>query len=275
MNFVGAAKPLVDADIAAEALKLGCDAAAIWAVCDIESAGRGFLPDNRPQILFEAHYFHTLTNGIYDRAYPNISAPIWNSSLYGAGGAHQYDRLDVAIGLNQTAGLESASWGRFQIMGANFAACGYPDVMAYVLAMMDDEANHLLAFGAFCNASGIASDLASHDWSHFALRYNGPGQVADYAGKLASAYAARLSGGGSQSGSGTSSTLRSGSTGPAVGILQADLNKLGYTLTVDDSFGPMTATAVKDFQLKHGLVVDGVVGPITMGVISNALSQLP
>src|SRR5258708_240890 len=192
MEFAGPATPLSEGDIGNEAQKLGVEPAAIWAVCDVESAGSGFLPDTRPKILFEAHSFHTLTGGRYDRAYPNISSPVWDRSLYGASGAHQYDRLTEAISLNREAGLESASWGRFQIMGSNYDACGYSDVEAFVAAMVASEFNHLDAFAKFCQSNGITRYLVNHDWSHFALRYNGPGQVPFYAQKLADAYERHL-----------------------------------------------------------------------------------
>ena len=106
--------------------------AAIWAVCDIESAGGGFLPDTRPKILLEAHIFGGLTQHRWDATHPNVSSPSWDRSLYGAAGAHQYDRLAEAIALDRAAALESASWGMFQILGTNHAACGFPGVEDYV-----------------------------------------------------------------------------------------------------------------------------------------------
>src|SRR5262249_14797719 len=90
-NFRGAAMPLADADLDAAAADLGCERAVIDAVCDVESSGGGFLADGRPKILFEAHAFHKATGGRWDRTNPNISSPEWDRSLYGAGGAHQYE----------------------------------------------------------------------------------------------------------------------------------------------------------------------------------------
>jgi hypothetical protein len=59
--------------------------------------------------------------------------------------------------------------------------------------------------------------------------------------------------------------LREGSSGEAVQGLQRELVDAGYSLTVDGSFGPATNTAVRSYQSKVGLVVDGVVGNNTWG----------
>jgi hypothetical protein len=189
MDFTGAATPLGPQDIAAAASLLQCAPAAIWAVCDIESAGGGFLPDKRPKILFEAHVFGGLTQHRWDATHPDISSPGWNRALYGADGAHQYDRLAEAIALDRAAALQSASWGLFQILGMNCAACGFAGVEAYVAAMCDGEGAQLAAFAAFCRHGGLDRFLRTQDWTQFALGYNGPGEAEnDYAGKLAAAY---------------------------------------------------------------------------------------
>jgi peptidoglycan hydrolase-like protein with peptidoglycan-binding domain len=57
-------------------------------------------------------------------------------------------------------------------------------------------------------------------------------------------------------------------TGLAVGVLQADLNKHGANLKIDEVFGPLTEAAVKVFQKVRGLVVDGIVGPVTWSKLS-------
>ena len=43
--------------------------------------------------------------------------------------------------------------------------------------------------------------------------------------------------------------------------LQTLLDQRGYDLTVDGLFGPATLEAVKAFQKKNGLAVDGIAGP--------------
>lgn len=51
-----------------------------------------------------------------------------------------------------------------------------------------------------------------------------------------------------------------GSNGADVEELQESLNSKGYTLDVDGIFGDKTQSAVKDYQQKNGLSVDGIVG---------------
>jgi len=72
-------------------------------------------------------------------------------------------------------------------------------------------------------------------------------------------------------GSGGQPTLSEGSSGPAVVTLQNDLDQLGYNLSQDGQFGPLTRAAVVNFQQNHGLVPDGVVGPLTWAAINAAL----
>lgn len=67
-----------------------------------------------------------------------------------------------------------------------------------------------------------------------------------------------------------STSLREGDRGPGVRKLQLALNELGAGLTVDDWFGPKTATALKNFQRQAGLLPDGVAGPKTQAALARA-----
>ena len=54
--------------------------------------------------------------------------------------------------------------------------------------------------------------------------------------------------------------LRKGDKSQAVKTMQACLDVYGYGLSIDGSFGGKSDAALRDFQKKHGLTVDGVCG---------------
>jgi hypothetical protein len=178
---------LTDDDFAAAAESLGIEVAMIRAVAQVESPRGPFDPNGRPEILFERHYFHRLTNGAFDQSDPDIS----NSSSGGYGKfSAQYGKLKRAYALAPDAALRSASWGRFQIMGDNYVAAGFPSAGGFVQAVATSEAEHLNAFVNFVKSNGnMVSALRNKDWAGFASRYNGPGYAANrYDKKLKAAY---------------------------------------------------------------------------------------
>ena len=270
---------LTNEDFAEVAERLHCSTAVVRAVCDIESAGSGFLVDGRPKILFESHVFGRLTRHQWDRTYPNISSPTWNRSLYGAAGAHQYERLEEAQDLDHTAALQSASYGMFQVMGFNYKACCFIDVDAFVAAMYRDERAHLDAFVAFCEHNGFDRFLATNppQFASFSRGYNGPGYAANgYDTKLAAAWRKHLANEAPQPDPQPRTqpalflaTLQLGSYGDAVRQLQLRLVELGYDIDVDGDLGPESQWAVVDFQRKHGLVADGIVGKNTRAALNK------
>jgi putative chitinase len=67
---------------------------------------------------------------------------------------------------------------------------------------------------------------------------------------------------------GTAPVLRRGSFSDQVGELQRRLRARGFLLAVDNDFGPATELAVKSFQARGGLVVDGIVGRATWGALT-------
>ena len=56
-----------------------------------------------------------------------------------------------------------------------------------------------------------------------------------------------------------------GSRGDSVRQLQSTLNSKGYSLDVDGVFGSKTLAAVRDYQSRNNLAVDGIVGTQTYG----------
>ena len=72
-------------------------------------------------------------------------------------------------------------------------------------------------------------------------------------------------------------TIRRGSKGDDVTLLQTYLYKLGYGLGVygiDGDYGRDTEKAVKAFQSDHKLTVDGVCGPMTWDALQKAIETL-
>ena len=64
-------------------------------------------------------------------------------------------------------------------------------------------------------------------------------------------------------------TLRRGSRGSDVKLLQRALRQVGYDLEIDGIFGRITLECVKSFQATHDLARDGIVGPLTWGKLEE------
>lgn len=188
------AEPLTAADIERAAELLGVEPAAIRAIDEVESRGSGFLPDGRPVILFERHilYRQLKKHGRDADGLARIYAPLVDRTPGGyRGGVGEWYRLNLARQIDRAAADESTSWGRYQIMGFHWAACGFASVAEFVAAMSESEARQLDAFTRFIEAdAGLHKALKACKWAEVARRYNGPAyRKNDYDGKLAAAYA--------------------------------------------------------------------------------------
>lgn len=179
---------LSDEDFENAATSLGCEIACIRAVNEVEAPKGGYLPSGRPTILFEAHIFSRLTKHVYDKYATDISSLKWNKSLY-KGGEKEYDRLEKAMALDRTAALQSASWGRFQIMGFNYNIVGYTSVEDFVTAMYQSEARQLEAFIGYIRSANLTKALCEKRWADLARGYNGSSYAENqYDVKLKKAY---------------------------------------------------------------------------------------
>jgi len=159
---------ITETDFDRAAMLLDCEPAALKAVQKVETGGKGgFLHSGRPTILFEGHIFwqQLRTRGIDPQRFTSgnedILYPKWTKTHY-KGGEAEYERLLRARHVNEEAANASASWGMFQIMGFNHAACGEPSVASFV---------------------------QKKDWKAFARLYNGPAYAQNrYDEKLSTAY---------------------------------------------------------------------------------------
>ncbi|MEO5331640.1 MAG: N-acetylmuramidase domain-containing protein [Magnetococcus sp. YQC-5] len=247
LAFAGKGLALSSDGIADVCDLLQVKAAEVWSVLRVETSGKGFLSDRRPQILFERHIFSKRTNHQYDATHPGISSP--TPGGYGNGGANQYTRLNEAIALNREAALESASWGIGQVMGFNATSVNYPNATAMIHAMVENEDAQLMAMARFIVNNKLARALTIHDWASFARGYNGSNYaINQYDAKLASEYQ-RLA--------------TRGLPDLTVRAVQLYLTYLGYDPHGVDGFaGRFTNSAVADFlaasQLPAGLPMDQV-----------------
>jgi peptidoglycan hydrolase-like protein with peptidoglycan-binding domain len=180
-------KILTEVDYQTAATLLNCDIASIKAVAEVESRGAGFLADGRPKILFERHKFHKFTGGKFAAAHPDISNK--SPGGYGAGGNHQWDRFNEAFALDPSAAIQACSWGKFQVMGFNFAVCGFGNIDDFRTAMETSEGEHLKAFCNFISGNNLAGALRNRQWANLASGYNGADyKINQYDTKLAAAY---------------------------------------------------------------------------------------
>ena len=62
----------------------------------------------------------------------------------------------------------------------------------------------------------------------------------------------------------TTTTLRPGASGSSVTQMQTNLRALGYDLTINGSYDTATEAAVRAFQSRNSLSVDGIAGPKTL-----------
>ena len=174
---------------------LGVEVAVVKAIQAVETGGRGgFVAPGRPVILFEGHIFwHELKKqGFNPERYvagnENILYLKWEKGHY-YGGMKEYERLEKAREIHKEAADASTSWGMFQVMGFNYAMCGYGSVEEMVKDMCVGEDKQLEAFARFVKLAKLQSYLEQKDWVGFARRYNGPGYAQNqYDKKLEEAY---------------------------------------------------------------------------------------
>lgn len=166
--------PAVNAnDITVIASRLGVTANQVEAVAKVESAGGGFTNSCLPKQLFERHYFHRLTEG---RWTPSIfSQPKWG----GYSNSDTWERFRLALDKDPWAAYQSASWGKFQVMGAHWKTLGYPSPYSMVWTLVQSEADHYEMLARFIEANNMKHAMQTlstdpEDCHEFARKYNGP-----------------------------------------------------------------------------------------------------
>ncbi len=288
-GFKGRAETLTDFDLPRIAHRIRVGEDELHAFLDVETNGKAFDAQGRPRILFEPHVFYRNLSG--DKRTRAVSAGLaarkWGAIKYGRTSA-QYDRLNRAIVIDESAALKACSWGSTQILGENYKMVGYASPQDMVLAFMDDEDSHVEAAVEFIISAGIDDemrDLAAltrptraADCVAIVSVYNGPGyKKNDYHTKFARRH---------NWWRGIPDTPWEPDQDideddpildpPEHSLnereqLQTDLHDLGYyDGAIDGIIGPKTKQAVREFQRAYDLVVDGIVGPSTRPALAQA-----
>ena len=135
----------------AAADKLGVDVATLRAILQVETAGAGFDAKKRLKLLFEPHIFYRqLGPGPKrDEAVKKVLLMPRHGTRPYPPLSKRYDQIATAIAIDETAALNSASWGLPQIMGFNHRAAGFQSAKAMVASMLDGEGQQLGGFHEF------------------------------------------------------------------------------------------------------------------------------
>ncbi len=193
--------------LTALATELKIDPAVAVAVLAVESGGRGFGPDGRMLIRFENQIFfdqwgkrnpdkyhqHFTFNAekrwLEHKWRPDPGAE-WRE--FHGNQAAEWEVLNFARTLHDTAAKLSISMGGPQIMGFNYAACGYESVQQMFDAFAASERNQIVGFFDFVQGPSTNSRrvlaLQTQDFETFASMYNGPGQAAKYGSLIRNVY---------------------------------------------------------------------------------------
>lgn len=176
---------LTKQDYIAAADNLKVPVAAIRAIAEQESSGEGFTTvdgSKMPVILFEPHVFwrQLKAKGLNPEKYVLGNGDIlykkWQTRPYPRTQAERHRQLARACAIDRDAALQSASYGKFQIMGFNWADCGCATLQGFINAMYASEQEQLRLFCNFLKSKGLVKVIQRHDWAEFKRLYNGAGE---------------------------------------------------------------------------------------------------
>lgn len=140
------------------------------AVFKVES-GRAYHPETGLTIIrFEPHIF--------------LRKSGHQVNIRRGGQRAEWNALQNAYAINPNAALESTSYGLPQIMGFNAKRIGYDSAQALLQDFQNSCEAQVKGFFKFLEANDLLKAVRAQDWQHFTRRYNGPGNVPVYQGRL-------------------------------------------------------------------------------------------
>ncbi|WP_336035692.1 N-acetylmuramidase family protein [Acinetobacter bereziniae] len=180
-------KLLTASDLETGAQRLGIPVLVIQAIAEVETQGSGFLCDGRPKILFERHRMYFYLNQKFGKSFADqMMFKFPNVVNTAAGGYHgnaaEYTRLALAKQIDEESALQSASWGRFQLMGENWKALAYASVQEFVEQQHQSESLQFESFLRFCETKSgsvntktvkLIDALRAENWHAVFTLYNG------------------------------------------------------------------------------------------------------
>lgn len=158
----------------------GLPVLAIKAVLHVESSGYGFSPVTGKMIIrFEGSKFR--------EAGGPVIADLHKIQ------ADEYAAYNKAYAIDKVRAMHCTSFGIAQVMGWNYAACGYKSVSAMVEAFDESEYFQISGMLMFIKSEpAMFSALKRLDWAEFAFHYNGPlFKQNNYDSRLAAAFNGR------------------------------------------------------------------------------------
>lgn len=188
------AMAVTEAHIEGLAQRLGATTRQVKAVAKVESAGGGWDNSGLLKCLWERHYMWRRVRF----AMPGISDPKPGGYTIDAnrdGINDSWEKLaDAALRFPPLLAFESASFGKFQIMGAHWKSLGYRSSIDFVWRLSRSEVAHYEAFGRYIEVNGLLPALRRIDGDPenaraLAKGYNGGGYAkGGYHEKIAEAW---------------------------------------------------------------------------------------
>lgn len=259
----------------------------LMAVVETESDGVAYANVNgksEPLIRWEGHYFdkrldageRTIARKL-GLASPKAGV-VKNPSKQQA----RWDRLYIpGTEIDEEAATESISMGVGQVMGSHDQKLGFDTAVKMFDYVRQGAVEQVDLMMRYVKEFDLLDELERGDFTGFARGYNGPNykkyayhtKMRAAAKKYAYMDDAQVKDGVSvkkpERAEKAESMLRMGTEGAKVRELQALLVRAGHAVKVDGDFGDATRRAVKAFQKKHKLEVDGIVGPKTWKLLET------